>query len=154
MPPLDSTVPDTNAINLLNTWITTHLAAYQSFADWQSAHFGSATAPEAAPDADPDADGAQNWLEYLTGTDPLSAQDVWDLSVQPRDGGIEITFPQIANLGFQVEWTSSLTQPVTWQPLDIPGNSPTFPAANSTSAIKESVAAVPLRFYRVRVLQP
>jgi mono/diheme cytochrome c family protein len=154
MPPLDSTVLDTNAINLLNTWITSQLAGYQSFADWQLTHFGSATTPDAGLDADPDADGAQNWLEYLTGTDPLSAQDVWDLSVRLRSGIIEIAFPQIANLGFQVEWTSSLTQPVVWQPLDAPGNSPAFPAANSTSAFEEPVSAETLRFYRVRVLQP
>ena len=75
MPPLDSTVLDTNALNLLSSWITNDLPQFQSFADWQIAHFGSTNAPNAAPDADPDNDGANNLLEYLTGTDAMTGGD-------------------------------------------------------------------------------
>jgi len=55
MPPLATTVVNTEAVNLLSEWITNGLANYQSFADWQLAFFNSIDLPTAAPDADPTA---------------------------------------------------------------------------------------------------
>jgi hypothetical protein len=45
---------------------------------WRQQHFGGgfATDPRAAATADPDGDGANNYQEYLAGTDPLSASSV------------------------------------------------------------------------------
>jgi len=147
-------VLDTNAVNLLGEWITANLPQYQSLTDWQTAHFGDARAPDAAPDADPDGDGANNLLEYLTGTDPISQADAWKISVRQFGTAVEISYPQIANRGFQVEWSADLTPPASWQPLDVPGNRPFFPATSSTSTVTDIIANSPFRFYRVRVFEP
>ena len=154
MPPVDSSVLDTNAVNLLSSWITVDLADYESFSDWQTAHFGDANAPEAAPDADPDHDGANNQLEYLTGTDPLAGDDFWKIEVRLSGNAVEISFPQIAHRGFQVEWSSGLESAGSWQPLDVAGNRPFFAAANSTATVTDVITNAAFRFYRVRVFEP
>ena len=154
MPPLDSTMLDTDAINLLSAWITNNLPNYQSFADWQTAHFGSTNAPNAAADADPDTDGAKNLLEYLTGTDPLAGNNAWKINVQQSGDTVEISFPQLANRGFQVEWTPGLTAPILWQPLDVPANRPYFSLTNFIASVSDTITNSPFKFYRVRVFEP
>lgn len=151
MPPLDSTVLDTDALSLLSAWITNDLPDYQSFAAWQSAHFGSTTAPDAAADADPDHDGANNLLEYFTETDPMSGGDAWKIDAQPGGDAVAISFPQIANRGFQVEWASALVSPTSWQPLDVAANRPFFSRTNFTTTVTDAITNAPFRFYRVRV---
>jgi len=154
MPPLDSTVLDTNAIALLSSWITNELPRRQSFADWQIAQFGSTNAPNAAPGADADNDGANNLLEYLTGTDPMTGGDAWGINVRQSGNAVEISFPQIAGLGFQVEWTRGLSPPVVWQPLDVSGNRPSYSPTNFTATISDAITGTPFKYYRVRVLEP
>ena len=139
---------------LLSGWITVNLPGYQSLTDWQTAHFGDAQAPGAAPEADPDGDGANNLLEYLTGTDPMSDAEAWKISVRLAGATVEISYRQIANRGFQVEWSADLTQPGSWRPLDVPGNRPFFPATNSTSIVTDVITSTPFRLYRVRVFEP
>ncbi len=154
MPPLDSTIGDTNTIGLLSEWVTNRLPDYQNFADWQIARFGSVSAPDAAPDADPDGDGVKNSVEYLTGTDPLAGGDAWEIRVRQYGNAVEISFPQIANRGFQVEWASSLASPISWQPLDVPGNRPFFPSSNTIATVTDIITDTPFRSYRVRVFEP
>src|SRR5262249_40381386 len=101
MPPLDSTVLDTNGISLLSRWVTNDLPAYQAFADWQLARFGSTNAPNAAATSDPDGDSAVNYLEYLTGTDPLQSTDNWRIAVQTVGSAAQVQFTQIANRAFE-----------------------------------------------------
>ncbi len=151
MPPLDSTLPDTDALGLLSAWITNDLPDYQSFAAWQSAHFGSTTSPDAAADADPDHDGANNLLEYFTETDPMSGGDAWKINAQPDGGAVAISFPQIANRGFQVEWASAPVSPTSWQPLDVAANRPFFSRTNFTATVTDAITNAPCKFYRVRV---
>src|SRR6185503_10038251 len=103
MPPIDSTVLDTNAIALLSAWITNDLAGYQSFAQWQTQQFGSTNAVNAGATADPDQDRAVNLLEYLTHTDPLSASDAWKVSVRASNDTVRIEIPQVSNLAFEVQ---------------------------------------------------
>ena len=154
MPPLDSTVRDPAAMDLLGAWITNDLARYQPYADWQTARFGSTNAPDAAPDADPDADGANNLLEYLTGTDPMTYGDAWKIDPWRNGESVEISFPQVANRGFQVEWAPDLNSPASWRPLDVPGNRPFYSATNFTATLTDVLTNAPLRFYRVRVFEP
>jgi hypothetical protein len=51
--------------------------------EWKIQFFGSLTSVEADPGADPDGDGVPNWLEYLAGTDPTSANSRLRLEVAP-----------------------------------------------------------------------
>jgi len=154
MPPLDSSVTDTQAIALVSAWITNDLPSYQSFADWQIAKFGSTNAADAAATADPDQDRASNYLEFLTATDPLGAGSVWTLQIHRAGDLVQLEFPQQANRAFEVQSTKSLTVAPVWSPLDVPDNTPFFAATNRTATIADPLNSGLLRFYRVRVFEP
>jgi hypothetical protein len=154
MPPLGTSVLDPTAIALFSTWITNGLANYQSFADWQTSHFGSTNTPNAQPNADPDADGASNLLEFLTGTDPSRAGDGWTIGLRITGMQPEISFSAIANRAFQVQWTTNLFNPDSWSSLDVPGNEPLFSITNSQRNVLDSSSQASTRFYRVQVSEP
>ncbi|MBI4657590.1 MAG: PQQ-dependent sugar dehydrogenase [Verrucomicrobia bacterium] len=154
MPPLASSVLDTEAIALLSAWITNDLPAYQSFADWQRTHFESNDAPGTAAAEDPDGDGAANYQEYLTGTNPLVRSDRWSVSVQRAGDRVRLSFPRVANRGFEVHFTTDLSDPASWRPLDIAGNRPHFPATSSTAVLEDSIPDSLAKYYRVRVFEP
>ena len=147
MPPLDSTVLDPQALDLFATWITNGLAGYQSYADWQVAYFGSTNSLDAAPNA-------TNLLAYLTGTNPLRASDYWSIGIGNAATQPEISFLDIANRAFQVQWTTNLPNPNSWQPLDVPGNAPLFSITNSQGSVSDPSAAASSKFYHVQVIEP
>ena len=153
MPPLDSTVVDTQAVALVSSWITNDLPSWQSFEDWQIANFGSTNAPGTLADDDYDADGAANYLEYLTGTVPTNSLDAWAISVAASNAFAQISFPQIANRGFEVQVTTDLFTGAFWQPLDVPGNEPFFSAFSQTKTVSDPLTETN-KFYRVRVFEP
>lgn len=156
MPPLATTVVDAEAVALLSEWITNDLPDYQSFADWQIAAFGSTNAPEAAPGFDADHDGAGNYLEFLTGTDPAIADDstnLWQIAIQSSGDSVQVSYPQIANRGFEVQATTNLVDLASWQPLNVPGNAPFFSITNRPATIIDSLGE-PQKFYRVRIFEP
>jgi glucose/arabinose dehydrogenase len=153
MPPLGATSPDGEAIALFTSWITNDLPAYETFADWQVSRFGSPSDPNAAPLADPDADGALNSLEYLTGTDPKSRSNFWSISVEATGGVARVSFPQIANRGFEVQAAPILGPPAAWVPLDLTGNEPFFSISNKAGVISDPLGPTNT-FYRVRVFAP
>ncbi|MCL4788884.1 MAG: PQQ-dependent sugar dehydrogenase [Verrucomicrobia bacterium] len=154
MPPLASSVVDPQGVALLSAWITNDLPAYQTFADWQVAWFGSTNSPEAAPFSDPDGDGANNRLESLTGTNPTNAASAWAISISLGNDLPVIEFPQIANRGFEVQSTTDVANPNSWSPVDEPANRPFFSATDRTAAVPDTRAAETNRFYRVRVFEP
>lgn len=155
MPPLASNLLDTNAINLLSAWITNDLPSYQTFADWQLAVFGSTNDPNASATADPDLDGANNYLEYLTGTDALNPANYWAISgIQMSNNAAQVSFPQIANRGFELQATPSLFDSNSWSPLDIPGNEPFFSVSNRITTIVDPQLDPSNKFYRIRVFTP
>jgi mono/diheme cytochrome c family protein len=153
MPPIASTVVDTNAVQLVTDWINTEATTFQSFQDWQASHFTDPQAPDAAAGADPDADNSSNYLEFLLGTDPQAANLAWQISAHPGAGTIEIHYPQIARRGFEVQSTSDLFIPDSWQPLDVFGNAPFFSSTDREAVIEDTATASSPKFYRVRVFE-
>jgi hypothetical protein len=154
MPPLDTTVINTQAVGLLAAWITNDLAGYQSFTDWQLVYFGSTNNPNAATLADPDGDGAKNYLEYLTGTVPTNSADGWRISIAMGGTTPQIGFPQIANRGFEVQSATTLLDANAWSPLNVPANAPFFSSSNRTASVPVPLDPNSPTFYRVRVFEP
>ena len=153
MPPISTTVVDTNAVQLLTEWINTESAAFQSFSNWQAANFPDPQLPVAAPTADPDNDASSNYLEFLIGTDPNMSTPPWEISARTGGSGIEIHYPQIARRGFEVQWTANIFDPASWQPLDVPGNAPFFSATDFAAVVEDQAAGQGPKFYRVRVFE-
>jgi len=154
MPPLATSVVNTQAVSLLAAWITNGLAGYQSYADWQLNYFGSTNAPDTAQLADPDADGAKNYLEYLTGTSPTNAASAWGISIVATNGSTRIVVPQVANRAFEVQSTPDLLDSNAWSPLNLPANAPFFPSTNRTVVVQEPIQSGAARYYRARVFEP
>lgn len=153
MPPIGSTVVDTNGVRLVVEWIAKEAVTFQSFSEWQAARFGGSQLPQAAARADPDVDGSENYLEFLLGSSPTERSEPWRVSAEIRDGRVRIHFPQIARRGFEVQTTTNLSDPTSWRPLDAPGNRPFFSSANFEAVVEDSPIDTTPRFYRVRVFE-
>jgi hypothetical protein len=154
MPPLDSTLVDTQAVALISRWITDDLVDYRSFADWQIENFGSTNAPAALADADPDGDRGVNSLEYLTGSNPLQPNEPWQIQVERSGEQIEVIYPRVAKRGFEVQWTTDLGSNASWQFLNIPENRPFFSSTNGATRVPDVITNAQTKFYRVRVYAP
>lgn len=153
MPPLGGTLPDPDGLSLLERWITNGLASWRSFEVWQQEHFEDPDAPEASRDGDFDGDGADNWLEYLTGTDPADPLARWTLGFERRQDAVLLSFPHLAHRGFIVEWNAAIEGDGPWQPLDHPANAFQVPAEPFTAELSDAISEE-ARFYRVRILEP
>lgn len=154
MPPLDSTLPDASAINLLSAWITNTVSGIQTFAQWQVSNFGSTNAVNAGPNFDADGDGSPNYSEYISRTDPLNSNDVWGVSILSTNGQARLEFVQPPNRAVEIQRTTSLTAPTVWQVLDVPENRPTYPAAPTAVTFSEAATNAPQKFYRVKLSAP
>ena len=155
MPPTGSTKLDAEAIGLLSRWITNDLPSYHSFPDWQLLFFGATNTPSALATADPDGDGANNQLEWLTGTSPLLTNEVWPgLSAQLSGGSVLVTYPRVANRGFDLQYTANLGNSNTWRSLDMVENRPFFGASNTVVTLSDLITNAPAKFYRIRVYEP
>jgi len=152
MPPLASSLVDTQSVNLVRYWITNDLAGYRSFPQWQIANFGSTNAPLSGANEDFDGDGALNRQEQLVGTSPTNKLDFWAISASREGGSLAIRFDQVANRGFEVQVAIAL-QPADWRPLEVPENRPWF-AATNTSALVPDIIEGNSKYYRVRVFEP
>jgi glucose/arabinose dehydrogenase len=151
MPPLGTTVLNTQAIGLLGRWITNTLPQRTSFTNWASQQLASATDAERQPDSDPDRDGDSNEHEFLVGTLPNDATDRWRPQVLAGPGrSPTVRFLRKAHRDFRVETAEAMSGP--WTAVDHPTNRPRWTAA-------DEVVEVPLPeagtvFVRVRVLSP
>jgi glucose/arabinose dehydrogenase/mono/diheme cytochrome c family protein len=154
MPPLATSVMNTQAVELLSAWITNELSGYQSYADWQLLYFGSTNSPDAQQLADADIDRARNYLEYLTGTVPTNAASAWGISVARSNGDVQIIIPQVANRAFEVQATTNLLNASSWSPVNLPANAPSFPRSNRTAIVEEAIQSGVPTYYRARVYEP
>ncbi len=152
MPPLASNVPDTNSAALLTAWIAS-LTNYQTFADWQIATFGATNSANSGALDDFDGDRSVNFMEYLLGTDAKSSASVWKIGINANSAAAQISFPQIANRGFEVQFATNLLPPVSRAPLDLPANRPLISASNFSAAVADEITNH-FKFYRIRVFEP
>ncbi len=154
MPPLGSSVLDTQAIALVSRWITNALPAYQTFADWQIANFGSTNAPSAQPAADPDGDGANNRTEQLAGTLPWDPSSVWRLDISRGANGVAVRYPRVPNRLVVIDRSPGPVPPEAWSHWDAAGNSPVVPASAGTNVLHDTTAGALQRYYRGRIIEP
>ena len=154
MPPLATSVLNQEAIDLVSAWISGGSTNDVAYTDWQRSYFGATNAPGSAPGEDPDGDGANNQLEYLTGSNPLQAGDGWGIEIGAVNGAAAIDFTRIANRGFEIQWTTNISLSSSWQPLDVPGNEPVFGITNSQVRVQDTITDAQSKFYRVRVFEP
>jgi mono/diheme cytochrome c family protein len=154
MPPLGSVVVDTQAVSLISRWITNDLPNSPTFAAWQISYFGSTNAPDALANADPDAEGARNTLEWLTGTNPTNALEAWGIGLERSGGAVTLTYPRRANRGFELQWSTNLSNSLSWQFFNVPENRPFIAATNGQTRVPDSVTPGSSKFYRARVFEP
>lgn len=154
MPPLATSIVNTQAVALLAAWITNDLPDYVSYATWQTNYFGSTNTANAALLADPDNDGAKNYLEYLTTTVPTNAASGWGVSITLSNGLAQVLIPHSANRAVEVQSTTNLFNANAWAAMNQPDNAPFFPATNRTTIVSDPAAAATPKYYRVRVYEP
>ena len=154
MPPISTTELDPGAIRLLQDWITESLPTRLSFPQWQTRYFGSAENPDAAAAADPDRDGQINLQEFLAYTEPILASSAFPLpegSTSEGGSGVRFQFSQPPNRAVLVETSTNLTNWTLW---DVPGNSPTYPAATESRTIIAPADGDRHRAFRLRLSAP
>jgi len=154
MPPLASSLVDTNGVALLTRWITTDLTNYQTYAEWQVAEFGSTNAPNSGEQDDYDSDNAINYLEYLTGTDPLLSTSGWGLAIAVgASNAVNISWEQQPNRSVELQWRTNLESGV-WEFFDATANQPFYPASNSVQQVILPIGETNSSFFRARVSEP
>jgi hypothetical protein len=79
---------------------------------WEMQFFGSTSA---APDADSDGDGTTNLMEYLAGTNPLSAASRFQPECREENGKLIVTVPTAIGRQYKV-WGSANLQ--IWELLE------------------------------------
>jgi hypothetical protein len=149
MPPLATHQLDLGASNLLAEWITIGFTN-QTFVDWQIAYFGSTNAPNANPTADPDGDRVNNFLEFLTQTDPLESTSRWKMTISSSGVQINLSYPRVPNLGVIIETSANLAN---WTPWDVAGNQLIFASTAGITSLSGQKSDAP-QFFRARFVLP
>jgi uncharacterized repeat protein (TIGR03806 family) len=145
MPPLGSSELDHVSIALLTEWINDSLPSRQTYFQWRLAQFQSDDSEESEPFADADFDGADNYNEYLAGTNPRSGASVL-LPEFTAPGTIRFNVPD--QRPWQIETSTDLED---WSLWDAPGNN-AIPRAPGPVTIT-GPATDPRRSFRVRLFE-
>ena len=149
MPPLATSERDLAAEQLLRDWINLDLPSRLSLAQWQTLHFGSPGATNAALTADPDKDGQRNDLEFMTGSDPMDAAGLWTPTLQTAGSNYQLTFPHTAKRAFLIETSTDLQ---AWSLWDVPDNKLEYRATTLPRTVTGPMDASAARFFRFRIL--
>lgn len=150
MPPLASTIPDTNGVALVEAWILS-LTNRLDFTTWAARKLGD-TSGNPPREKDSDLDGASDYLEYLVGSDPTSSLASWEPSMRLIGDQPTLQFTQPANVAFLVETTPDFHS-ATWTVLEHPGNTPFFPEAAREVSLPLQPADF-TRYFRVQLRSP
>jgi hypothetical protein len=67
---------------------------------------------------------------------------------------VDVIWPRIPNRSVEIQWTTNLFNPASWQFLNTPANRPFFPAAIGSASAPDSATNAPVKFYRARVSEP
>lgn len=154
MPPLATTLLDTQAVALVSLWITHQLSGYRTFAQWQMEYFRSTNAPAAQLSADPDNDRAGNFAEYLTGTAPDNPASVWRTGIERNGPGVNLVYPRLVNRGIEWQWSTNPAAAGAWQFLNVPANRPFIAATGGVTRMPAAITNAPATYYRARVFEP
>ncbi|MGV3661723.1 MAG: PQQ-dependent sugar dehydrogenase [Prosthecobacter sp.] len=142
MPPLGTLERDLANEQLVSDWIAS-LASRQNFAQWQAAQ----SPPVGGAGDDPDRDGRNNFMEYMTGTNPNASSSGWSYGVMQSGGGVaQFGFTHPANRAAIIETSANL---INWETWNAPGNAPLYPAADTQRTITAPLDS-PAGFFRVR----
>ncbi len=129
--------------------VTTQYSLGDGIPDWwRMQYFGCLTCPEGAAAADPDGDGANNYQEYIAGTDPttkLSQLKIFALDL--INGVPAVSFDSLLGNHYALEYRDNLTGG-NWTPF----NTNVWGRTDATTVSDTSSAGQNQRFYRVRVL--
>lgn len=133
MPPISSGVTDDAGVALLERWISS-AASRPDFRTWLRERFGAAVAEAADRTRDADGDGASDYQEFLTGTNPAQAGEVWRLGVerQTEQAGAKLRFRHPAGMLVSLESTRELNASTSWVPWGDEGDLGGFIPAEAT----------------------
>jgi hypothetical protein len=113
---------------------------------WRLLNFGTVSNTLSAANADPDGDGANNWQEYIAGTNPLDATSVFKFLPGTTQAGA----------AFTLQWPSVVNKNYTLQSSPAPGSGWTTIASNllgNSQVLQwtDTNASAGARFYRAEV---
>jgi glucose/arabinose dehydrogenase len=148
MPPVTSTLLDTQAIALISYWVTNDLPKWETYDTWSNRIFGSLVDPL----ADSDHDGAPNQIEYFTGTDPRNPLESWRFTIVRSDHEVDIMFPRVPNRSFEIRRSNRLTG--LFERLPVAENRPFFSATNGVTRVRDPIVTDNQRFYRMWISSP
>ncbi len=110
---------------------------------WETEQFGSLNATASA---DPDGDGTTNMMEYLAGTNPLSAASVFRPATHTSGGKLILTVPTVSNRSYRVWGTANLQS--AWTQHD------TIVGDGATVQWEYLMSQSPRYFLRIEILIP
>ncbi len=112
---------------------------------WRLLYFGTVSNSMSAASLDPDGDGANNWQEYIAGTDPLNPASVFKFaaSASPVAGVFTLQWPSVVNKSYTLESTQTPGRDWSVIASDLIGNGQVMQWTDTNAAAT--------RFYRATV---
>jgi hypothetical protein len=103
---------------------------------WRLLYFGTISNILSAANADPDGDGANNWQEFIAGTNPLDASSVFQFGPPAATGNSTFTlqWPSVVNKTYSVQSSSSPGGGWTTVASNLIGNSQTLQWMDTNSS--------------------